>query len=48
MPRELADTSGLQNAATAAYAGSTPQLSTSTAGVSETLSVLNSISRLIK
>ena len=42
------DTSVLQNAATAAYAGSTPQLSTSTAGVSETLSVLNSISSLIK
>ena len=42
------NTSAIQTAATAAYAGQPTQLSTSSAGVSETLSVLNSICDLVK
>ena len=42
------NTTAIQTAASSAYAGTAPQLTTSTAGVSETLSVLNTISGLVK
>ena len=41
------NTSAIQTAATAAYAGQPAQLTSSTAGVSETLAVLNSISGML-
>jgi hypothetical protein len=42
------NTTAIQTAASAAYSGQQTQLSTSTAGVSETLAVLNTISNLVK
>lgn len=42
------NTSAIQTAATNAYAGQPAQLSNSTAGMSETLAVLNTISNLVK
>ena len=42
------NTSAIQTAAAQAYSGQATQLSTSTAGVAETLAVLNTISNLVK
>lgn len=42
------DTSAIQQAAAAAATGTSPQLTSSSAGVSETLATLNAISKLIQ